>query len=766
MVSCLVLGFAHAKTPPIEVNDAFSERSIGLDLDFLEDKTTQLTLDDVRSAELEKQFLRSTKASASFGFTRSAYWLRFGLHDARSVSQQLQSGPLLLTLGFGLIDYLDLWCADTTGKQVLHQRAGDHVPLNEWPLVAVEPTFKLAPTASTCWLRVQSGSSLQLPLTLRTRDVFTSVQLTTSVFQAMYYGALLVMVAYNGLVAVATRSWAYATYSLFLIGFGLFQASFTGLGYTILWPGVIGWADSSLLLFMAGTGIFSTTFALIILEVQKESAKLYKLGIFVVGAMSLCAVLIPFLPYAFLIKVLYGFVPFWAFFLVGSSVLLAWRGVRVAKIFLAAWIVFILAGIVVIGRGLGLTPLNAFTMNALQIGSAIEFIMLSFALSDRLKTWQKKLLVAEQKIVEDLRNAEHVLAQKVKERTAQLSQSNAALTDAKLAAEQALQDLKNTQAQLVQSEKMASLGVLVDNVAHELNSPIGAVKSSGQTIAESLGEALANMPRLLELLEDIPRGLFAQLISQPHSAAPFMNSREERTQVKALAQQLLQAGVQQSAEAKARMLIKFQAQGRALDYLPLLLHPQSDFILQTANSIASIVHGTGNINTAVERVSRIVYALKAFSSADNTGAMMPGSVQVSVEKALQIYQSRIQQGVQLVCHFDSIGMVRCLPDDLMQVWSHLIFNALQSMKTAGNLTIAIRQEAGCAMVSITDTGIGITDDAKDKIFEPFFTTRTSGEGSGLGLAIVKKIIDKHGGRIEVQTEAGVGSTFTVFLPFT
>ena len=771
-VCCLFVGATHAQsalqyrteTPPILVNDAFTERAIGLDLDVFEDKSAQLGLEDVRQPGIAKKFYLSSKSSPSFGFTASAYWLRFGLNDARSSSQQLQAGNVLLTMGFGQIDSLDLWCFSAAGQQVLHQRAGDHVPPEQWPVKSVEPTFKLPPSANQCWLRVQSGSSLQLPLTLRTREAFHEVSFKTGVFQALYYGALLVMVAYNGLVAVATRSWAYGTYTLFLMCFGLFQATFNGLGYALLWPGAIGWADSALLLSLAGTGLLSTAFAMIILEVRQESQKLWKLGVFVLLTMGFCAALIPFLPYAVLIKALYAFVPFWAFFLIGSSVLLAWRGIRVAKIFLAAWFVFIFAGLIVIGRGLGILPINAFTMNALQMGSAIEFVMLSFALSDRIKTWQKMLLSAEQKIVEDLRNSELVLAQKVQERTAELSESNQALTQAKHAAEKALEDLKTTQTQLVQSEKMASLGVLVDNVAHELNSPIGAVKSSGQIISESLADALASMPKLFEVLEDEARGLFTQLVTHARSNAPTLSSREERTLAKALAQQLQQAGVEQSAETKARMLIKFNAQGRALDYLPLLVHPQSDYILKTANNIATVVDSAGNINNAVERVTRIVYALKAFSAADNSSAMMPSPLRASIDNAVSIYQSRIHPSVEIVYQCEEVGMVRCLPDDMVQVWSHLFFNALQSMKSGGKLTIAMKRDNAFVVVSVADTGSGIPDEAISRIFEPFFTTRTAGEGSGLGLAIVKKIIDKHNGRIEVNTQLGVGTTFSVYLP--
>ena len=181
---------AQAQTPPIVVDNAFTERAIGLDLDVFEDKSAQHTLADVRSPALAQQFTAYTKASPSFGFTNSAYWLRFGVQDQRSPIKQLQAGDLLLTLNFGLIDKLDLWCFDAAGKQQLHQRAGDHVPPKDWPLATVEPTFVLPPSVAGCWLRVQSGSSLQMPLLLRTRAVYNSTHLSSSIFQALYYGAL------------------------------------------------------------------------------------------------------------------------------------------------------------------------------------------------------------------------------------------------------------------------------------------------------------------------------------------------------------------------------------------------------------------------------------------------------------------------------------------------------------------------------------------------------------------------------------------------
>jgi signal transduction histidine kinase len=108
--------------------------------------------------------------------------------------------------------------------------------------------------------------------------------------------------------------------------------------------------------------------------------------------------------------------------------------------------------------------------------------------------------------------------------------------------------------------------------------------------------------------------------------------------------------------------------------------------------------------------------------------------------------------------------VRCLPDELNQVWTNLVHNALQAMDHKGTLTVGLSREGGEAVVSIGDTGCGIPEEIRSRIFDAFFTTKAAGEGTGLGLDIVRKIVEKHQGRIEVDSEVGRGTTFTVRLP--
>ena len=346
-------------------------------------------------------------------------------------------------------------------------------------------------------------------------------------------------------------------------------------------------------------------------------------------------------------------------------------------------------------------------------------------------------------------------------KAAEISRQHA--EDAQQSAKNSLNELKAAQAQLVQSEKMASLGQLVANVAHEINTPIGAVKSSGMSIADALDDTLAGMSRLFTLLSMPERDLFNQLISQAKGQFEPMSAKEERAMGQELAAKLQAVHVEGSLR-KARLIIKFRAQATAMDYLPLLNHPDGDFILSTAASIADIINNTNNINRAVEKVSRIVFALKAFSGADRVGEMFNSQLYQGIEQVLAAYQLQMLE-VEVARRFEEMPPLLCDQEELKQVWAHLILNAVQAMSYRGAIMIGMQCVNNHAVIKIADFGCGIPDENMEKIFDAFFSTRSTGEGSGMGLAIVKKIIDKHKGRIEVDSKVGFGTMFTVYLPY-
>ncbi len=348
-----------------------------------------------------------------------------------------------------------------------------------------------------------------------------------------------------------------------------------------------------------------------------------------------------------------------------------------------------------------------------------------------------------------LADANVVLEHRIEERTAHLNAS--------------LAQLQATQHQMIHQEKMASLGQLVASVAHEINTPIAAVKSSGRSAAESLSHTLQDLPAVYAALSGEQVASFNALLACANQPQSVRTTREERQLVRELSQRLAAQGIDQAPHVAA-LLVQCQVSGDLAPLLPLLRHPARELILSTAQNVASVVSNTANINVAVERVAKIVFALKAFSRMDQSGTREAFSLQEGLETVLTIYQNQLKQGVELVRRYQDIAPVLGLPDEMNQVWTNLIHNALQAMHYRGTLTVSIRDDGQYAVVSVGDTGCGIPAAMRERIFEPIFTTKASGEGSGLGLDIVRKIVDKHGGRITVDSVEGEGTTFHVFLP--
>ena len=334
---------------------------------------------------------------------------------------------------------------------------------------------------------------------------------------------------------------------------------------------------------------------------------------------------------------------------------------------------------------------------------------------------------------------------------------------ARLQAAKALEELKQAQGQVIQSEKMAALGQLVAGVAHEINTPIGAVKSSGRNIADALQQVLENLPKVFQMLGEAEQNSLIRLLAHINQPAKLLSSRDERALARALSLELEAAGLE-GARHKAGLLVQLRAQDSLPDYLALLKHPRNELILETAYSMATIASNTENINLAVERVAKIVFALKSYARFDRAEEFVDADLRDGLETVLTIYQSKLRAGIELVRNYGQVPRLPCLPDELNQVWTNLIYNALQAMQFKGVLRISLTCDEEDAMVAISDSGCGIPAALLERIFDPFFTTKPIGEGSGLGLDIVRKIVDKHRGRIEVQSEDGVGSTFRVFLP--
>jgi signal transduction histidine kinase len=170
-----------------------------------------------------------------------------------------------------------------------------------------------------------------------------------------------------------------------------------------------------------------------------------------------------------------------------------------------------------------------------------------------------------------------------------------------------------------------------------------------------------------------------------------------------------------------------------------------------------------DITIASDRAAKVVFALKTYARHDQSGKLVKANITEGIEMTLTLYYNRTKHGVDVVRHYQDVPAINCYIDELNQVWTNLIHNALQAMDYKGTLTIEVMYQEETIQIAIIDTGTGVPETIQDKIFDPFFTTKPPGEGSGLGLDIVKKIIDKHQGTIQFQSRPGQ-TTFTVTLP--
>lgn len=265
--------------------------------------------------------------------------------------------------------------------------------------------------------------------------------------------------------------------------------------------------------------------------------------------------------------------------------------------------------------------------------------------------------------------------------------------------------LDEAQSQLLQSEKLASIGQLAAGVAHEINNPVGFVNSN----LGSLDTYVADLLRLVDAYGEAEKTL-------------------------------------------AELPKAFQAVGA--------LKQELDFGY-LRDDICSLLQESKD---GLDRVKKIVQDLKDFSRVDSTQEWQTANLHKCLDSTLNVVQNEIKYKAEVVKNYGQLPEIECMPSQLNQVFMNLLVNAAHAIAEFGKITIASGCEKDWAWISVTDTGSGIAPEHMKRIFDPFFTTKPVGKGTGLGLSVSYSIVAKHGGRIEVESAQGQGTTFRVCLP--
>jgi signal transduction histidine kinase len=307
----------------------------------------------------------------------------------------------------------------------------------------------------------------------------------------------------------------------------------------------------------------------------------------------------------------------------------------------------------------------------------------------------------------------HQRSEEIKTLNRKLQKISRELIRKNLKLESALENLEKTQAHMVQSEKMASIGQLAAGVAHEINNPTGFVSSNLKT----LGDYQQDMNRLIGDY----RKLKAALHGLPGGQLP---------------------------EAASELVARLDVTEKEVD----IAYIQAD--------VADLL---GDCREGMERIKKIVEDLKHFAH-PGEDKLKETDINAGIESTLNVVNNELKYKATIVKELGDLPIIRAYPQQLNQVFMNILVNAAQAIEKTGEIKIATAAVGDRVEIRISDTGCGISAENLSKIFDPFFTTKDVGKGTGLGMNIAYNIIGKHHGDIRVESQIGKGTTFIITLP--
>lgn len=649
-----------------------------------------------------EKFMQLTDRVPNLGFPKGLVWVRIPIKaNATALAFDIQS-PNIDTVHFFRV-------AD--GIILAEHLTGEGFPFHTRPIESPNFVFPLEPhpTASDVYLRLASGKQMLLPIVIGDPGVIMKRQNQKDIFFGVYAGIVLVMFFYNFFIWFSVRDKNYFYYVLFILFVGLTQLTLNGYGNQYFWPEWTWGALRSSHFTGVLSGVTTVIFAQSYLRIPKFSRWINYLLLFYLGVYAI----------AFILAIMgrfqasYNAINFCAaasLLLVIAAIQSYRKGHRQALFFLIAFSIFLIGVTVFVLRDLGILPYNILTQYALSVGSALEIVLLSFALADNINQLKREKEREQEAKLAALKENERIITEqniileaKVNERTRELAKSNTELNDA-------LTNLRAAQAQLVDAEKMASLGQMTAGIAHELNNPINFVSSNVVPLQRDLDEVFEILDKYHEVEKDDP---------------------EASSKIQ---------------EAKAL------AKTYDIDFLK--------------TEIKQLLSGIGD---GARRTAEIVKGLRIFSRLDED-ALKRADVNECVRSTLIILKSSIKSESKVFEELNpELPEINCYPGKLNQVLMNILVNALQATAAANRpynerrVEIKTSFDEAHIYVSIKDNGTGMPPEVKTKIFDPFFTTKEIGQGTGLGLSIVLGIINDHKGKIEVNTSPGEGTEFLLTL---
>lgn len=691
---------------PVSVHDGSFPLQIGRSVEILNDPSKKFNATSILHTN---EFKQSEKSVPIFLSSESNIWLRYSIKNLTADSL------LYLTIQYSNISNIWVYKQDATGQLKLLYHAGNAMPFAQRGDNSVYFNFPVPVTpqkSGTYYLHVNSTHPVELPLFVNNAEEVKQEQLLQALIIGLYCGIILSVLLYNLFLYFSTRDNSYLIYVLYLFFLGLAQVTFAGWSFKVFWSDTPSINSYAVIISSALAGIAGILFAKSFLHTGNFTPVINKVlsAYILIYIVALALGLSGFYGPGYGILNYNGIIA--GLTLLYVSVVIAKKGFRPAYFYFIAWSFFLVALVIFILRNLSILPTNSVTHFAVYIGSAIEAVLLSIALADKINTLSKEKEESQLYALKIARENETlikeqniVLEQKVAERTDELQKTNKQLS-------KALGDLQDAQIQLVEAEKMASLGQLTAGIAHEINNPINFVKSNIKPLRLDIND-IFDIVTDYNQLHNAKNGDLAKRLEEVYEKEQSLDVEF----IKAEIQQLLK-GIEEGAE----------------------------------------------------RTAEIVRGLKTFSRLDEA-ELKTANIHDGIESTLVLLRNSMPKYIKIEKKFCANGEIDCLPGKLNQVFMNIINNGIQAIAEKEEINeeelivITTKDTAdNHVRISIKDTGKGMTEQVKHRVFEPFFTTKAVGEGTGLGMAIVFKIIEEHHGKIDIMSEPGKGAEFIITLP--
>jgi signal transduction histidine kinase len=679
--------------------------SIGQNVEILEDQNGTMTFEQVR---LSDQFVPNKEQTPNFGLSNSAFWLRVTLRN------QTDDPNIFFELANARIDFCTIY--NEENGVIWQETISLNKPFTDREVQHQNTVFKLdIPTgkSKTYYLKILGSEQMVLPMIVRSEMGFFQFALNNEVIAGIQMGILTVMMLYNFFLYFSIREKSYLYYVLYILFIGLTQTTIMGYTFKYLWPDFPMFNAYAIRIFPSLAGSFAVLFMQNFLHSRENSPVIHKTLtlVFISYGFAILFNLLGMQRLSYRIIDVTGVTA--CLLVLVVAIQLSVQGYRPAKFYLAAWSMFLIGIVLYTLRNLNILPYNTFTNYTQQVGATIEVILLSFALADKINILKKEKEASQAQALRiSLENEKMILEQNafleksVTERTAELLFANTELN-------LAMTRLKDAQSQLIDSEKMASLGQLTAGIAHEINNPINFVSSNIRPLRRDIDDVLE-----------------------------ILNSYDDIDQVDSM--ETLKTKISEVDQLKTEL---------DLDYIKTEL----DTLLK-------------GMEDGAQRTVEIVKGLKIFSRVDETDLNLV-NINEGIESTLIILNYQMGNSIRLVKELGNIPSIECYAGKLNQVFMNILTNAIYALlkekQTNKEPTIWVKswlKDPEHIAISMRDNGPGMPPEVKAKIFEPFFTTKQVGDGTGLGLSIVFKIIEVHSGNIQVNTEVGQGTEFLITLP--